>query len=349
VRRRRVCVCTVQAPFVWGGAEVLAETLLSELSRRGLEVEHIRMPLVTYPKRNVLQGALNWRLLDLGSPILPEIDLCVPLKFPAYAVRHPLKVPWLLHQFRDAYDIFDSSYYHFTNAREDVETREAVVEIDNVTLRECRHVFTISRNVSARLLRYNGVKGEPLYPPPRAPERYRPGPFGDYVLSVGRLEAIKRVDLLVRAMAQAPRSLRCHIVGEGSQRDALARLIEDLELGDRVRLLGRLDEDKLLELYSGSRAVYYAPFDEDYGYVTVEAFLCGKPVITCSDAGGPLEFVEDRKSGWIVPPEVEAVAEALAAAARGGSELPEMGRFGTDLIRDITWDRVVACLTQFLP
>jgi glycosyltransferase involved in cell wall biosynthesis len=333
---------------VWGGAELLAETLVGELERRGMEVEQIRIPLVTFPKRNVLQSALTWRLLDLGSPILPEVDLCVPVKFPAYAVRHPLKVPWLLHQFRDAYDIFDSSYYHFTQSREDLETREAVVEIDNVTLRECRHIYTISRNVSSRLLRYNGLKSEPLHPPPKHPERYRSGPFGDYVLSVGRLEAIKRVDLLVRSMARAPRNLRCLIVGEGSQRDALARLIEDLELSDRVHLLGQIEELQLLELYSRCRAVYYAPYDEDYGYVTVEAFLSCKPVLTCSDSGGPLEFVQDRKSGWILPPEVEAMAEVLAAVERGGPELAEMGRFGADLVRDITWDRVVACLTQFL-
>jgi glycosyltransferase involved in cell wall biosynthesis len=349
VKRRRICVCSVQSPFVFGGAELLADTLIAELSRRGFEVDHVRIPLVTFPKRNVLQGALTWRLLDLGSPILPDIDLCVPVKFPAYAVRHPMKVPWLLHQFRDVYDIFDSAYFHFSSSREDVETREAVVEIDNVALRECRHVYTISRNVSGRLLRYNGIRSEPLYPPPRHPERYRTGPFGDYVLSVGRLEAIKRVDLLIRAMARTSQSLRCLIVGEGSQRDGLARLIEDLELSDRVHLLGRLDEAQLLELYSECRGVYYAPYDEDYGYVTVEAFLSGKPVVTCNDSGGPLEFVDDRKSGWIVPPQAEAVSDALAALARGGSELAEMGRFGMDLVGEITWDRVVASLIQFLP
>jgi glycosyltransferase involved in cell wall biosynthesis len=328
---------------------LLADTLIDEMRKRGLDVDQVRIPLVTYPKRNVLQGALTWRLLDLGSPILPPIDLCIPTKFPAYAVRHPAKVPWLLHQFRDVYDIYDSSYYHFTNSREDVETREAVVEIDNVTLRECRHVYTISKNVSQRLMRYNGIKSEPLYPPPRNPERYRTGPSGDYFLSVGRLEAIKRVDLLIRAMSRVPRPMKCLIVGDGSQRDALARLIEDLELQDRVHLLGRVDEPRLVELYAGSRAVYYAPFDEDYGYVTVEAFLSGKPVVTCTDSGGPLEFVEDRKSGWIVTPDPEALTEVLAAAADGGPELSEMGRFGQDLVRDITWERVVSCLTQFLP
>jgi glycosyltransferase involved in cell wall biosynthesis len=349
LRRRTVCVCAVQTPFVWGGAEVLADSLVTELARRGVQVELVRIPLVTYPKRNVLQGALNWRLLDLASPILPEVDLCIPLKFPAWAVRHPLKVPWMLHQYRDAYDIFDSAYYHFTYAREDVETREAVVEIDNLTLRESRHIYTISRNVSDRLLRYNGIASEPLYPPPRHPERYRQGPSGDYVLSVGRLETIKRVELLVRAMALAPRPLRCVIVGDGSQKDAIARLVEDLGLGGRVHLLGQIDEQRLLELYAGARAVYYGPFDEDYGYVTVEAFLSGKPVLTCTDSGGSLELVDDRKSGWVVPPEVGAVAHALAHIAGAESELQEMGRFGQDLVRDITWERVVSSLLQFVP
>ncbi len=347
-RPKRICICTVQSPFIRGGAEILAAALTHQLRRFGFETELIQFPFVSYPKRNLLQSALNYRLLDLAAPVLPKIDLCIPLKFPAYAIRHPLKIPWLLHQFRDVYDVFDSDYYHFTSSREDVELREAIVEIDNITLRECRHIYTISGNVSRRLMRYNGILSRPLYPPPTDPERYRPGPFGDYILSVGRLEAIKRVDLLVRAMQFAPGGLRCLIVGEGSQRDLLARLIEDLELTDRVTLLGRVEDKDLVTLFSECRAVYYAPFDEDYGYVTIEAFLSGKPVLTCSDSGGPLEFVEDRCNGWIVEPDAKEVGNVLQTLQAPKNKLEEMGREGLKSVREITWERVADCFRQFL-
>ena len=65
-------------------------------------------------------------------------------------------------------------------------------------------------------------------------------------------------------------------------------------------------------LYARCACVFYAPWDEDYGLVTLEAFHSGKPVVTTDDSGGVLEFVKDGETGLVTRPDPLAVAESLA-------------------------------------
>jgi glycosyltransferase involved in cell wall biosynthesis len=93
--------------------------------------------------------------------------------------------------------------------------------------------------------------------------------------------------------------------------------------------------------------VLFPPVDEDYGYITLEAMLARKPVITCTDSGGPLEFVRDRETGLVVEPGAAALASAMDrvwsnrdAARQWG----EAGRALYDQLR-ISWTHVVDSLT----
>ncbi len=100
--------------------------------------------------------------------------------------------------------------------------------------------------------------------------------------------------------------------------------------------------DDLVSLYAGCRAALYAPLNEDYGYVTVEAFLSRKPVVTTSDSGGPLEFIEDQASGWVVAPEADALAETIDRLwSLPPARLAEMGAVGHGQVEEITWDAVI--------
>src|SRR5690606_37832205 len=111
------------------------------------------------------------------------------------------------------------------------------------------------------------------------------GPYGDYLLAVTRLEPIKRVGLALDAFQHVDRPMRLIVAGDGSARADLERRVAELGLGDRVVLRGRVTDDELIDLYAGARAVLFAPYDEDYGYVTLEAFLARKPVVTARDSG----------------------------------------------------------------
>lgn len=341
---RRVVVCEAQVPFVRGGAEAHVRQLLRQLHAHGFAAELVSVPFKWYPKEEILAHAAAWRLLDLSESNGEPIDLVIATKFPTYFVRHPNKVAWVIHQYRAAYELCGTPYSDFEHTERDVDLRERLVRLDTQMLGECRRVFTNARNTARRLERFNGIRAEPLYHPPPLADRLHPGPYGDYVLTVSRLEAIKRVDLVIRAFASVPPPLRLIILGEGSQRAAVARLIADLGLADRVTLLRSVTDAELVELYAGALGVVFTPFDEDYGYVTLEAFYARKPVVTTLDAGGPLEFVEDGVSGVICPPEPDALAAAIAGLARDRGRAAALGEAGYERARQVTWAGVVETL-----
>ena len=130
-------------------------------------------------------------------------------------------------------------YSDFAHTDLDVGLRRQIIDLDTAMLGECRRVYTNARNTASRLEKFNGLRAEPLYHPPRLAGRLAGGPAGDYILSVGRLETVKRHDLAVRALALARGPRRLVIVGEGTQEPTLRRLAEELAIGDRVTLRRR--------------------------------------------------------------------------------------------------------------
>ena len=342
----RIVVCEAQVPFVRGGAEYLVRTLVSQLVRHGFAAELVSIPFKWYPKEEIFAHAAAWRLIDLSESNGAAIDLVIASKFPTYFVRHPNKVAWLVHQYRAAYELCGTAFSDFSHTDADVGTRDAIIRADNEMLGECRRVYTISRTISDRLARYNGLQHSPLYPPPPFGDRIQAGAYGNYVLFVGRMESIKRPDLIVRAMQHVSPPLRLVMVGEGTYRQATEQLAESLGLSDRVTFAGAIDEAALVDLYKDALAVVFAPFDEDYGYVTLEGFLARKPVITTTDAGGPLEFVEHGTTGCVCAPTDEAVAAAINRLAADKRLAASLGEAGYERARLVTWDGVIEKLVQ---
>jgi glycosyltransferase involved in cell wall biosynthesis len=338
----RIAVCHPQVPFERGGAEVLSDTLVAELRARGHETELLTVPFKWYPPQRAVTNALAWRLLDLEEAQGRPIDLVIATKFPSYAVRHPNKVVWLVHQLRQAYDLDRTELGEFDETSFDRALRRTVHRLDNQTLGEARRLFAISANVADRLRRFNGLDAEVLTPPPkRLP--YRSGEYGDFVLSVGRLDRAKRVDLLVRAAASI-NGLRVVIAGDGPDRERLEDVAQSEGVDGRVEFAGVVDEEQLAELYSRCLAVYYAPVDEDFGYVPYEAFLAERPVVTTRDAGGPLEAVVDGVNGIVCESTPADVARACRWFAEHPAVARERGQAGRGLAERLTWDSVVGAL-----
>jgi glycosyltransferase involved in cell wall biosynthesis len=200
--------------------------------------------------------------------------------------------------------------------------------------------------VTARLRRYNGLESTPLYHPPLLARQLTPGDYGNYVLSVARLEQNKRVDLAVRSVAHWPEPLRLVVVGEGSQRGLVERAAEEAGVSARVSFLGAVADDVLPALYRDALAVMYVPYDEDYGLVTLEAFLAAKPVVTASDSGGTLEFVDDGVTGVVTAPEPEALGAAVAALHGSRARAAALGDAGRARASAITWDAVIERLVS---
>ncbi len=343
---RTVLVCEAQVPFVHGGAEVHVRQLVRELRTRGYLAELVSVPFKWYPKEEILPHAAAWRLLDLSEANGQPVDLLIASKFPTYFARHPNKVAWLIHQYRAAYELCGTEYSDFAHTELDLGLREQLIRLDTASLAECRRLFANARNTAGRLAKYNGLAAEPLYHPPQLAGRLGPGPYGDYVLSVGRIESVKRVELIIRAMARVDPGTRLVIAGDGTQRANAERAAETAGVADRVTFLGSVGDEDLLGLYGGALAVVYPPFDEDFGYVTLEAFLARKPVVTCTDSGGPNEFVVDGVNGFVCPPNPEALAAAINRLAADRRLAAALGDAGHEIASAITWDGVIEKLVS---
>jgi glycosyltransferase involved in cell wall biosynthesis len=338
----RIVVCAPQVPFERGGAEIFADDLVGELRARGHETDLVTVPYKWYPGERVLSQAFLWRLLDLSEADGRPIELTIATKFPSYAVRHPNKVVWLLHQFRQAYELDRTELGQFGESTEERATRRAVQRLDRVALGEAKKVFATSRNVADRLQRSTGIAAEVMpHPPQELP--YRTESYDDFVLSVGRLDRAKRHELLLDALA-TDSTLQCVIVGDGPDRERLEDVVRKHGLDGRARFTGRIDEEELAGLYARCLAVYYAPVDEDFGMVPYEAFLAEKPVVTTTDAGGPLEVVTDRATGLVIEPRAAALAEACSWLRDHVDEARAWGRAGKEIARRVSWDETIARL-----
>jgi glycosyltransferase involved in cell wall biosynthesis len=338
-----VLVAAVASPFLSGGAERHVARLTEELVAEGVEAETVTLPLFDRTHRDLVKSALAWRTGDFTRFAGRDVDALIVTRFPSFVARHPRKVAWVIHQYRPVYDHFGTPYSDFDTSEEDREIRRMIHRMDVRGLREARRVFANSRNVAARLSRYSGIESEPLYHPPPLAGKYRDGGPGDYALWVGRLEAWKRPGLAVGALAHAP-GARLKVVGGGPEREALERLARSAGVAERCEFVGPAGEVDLVELFARARVVVVTAADEDYGYVPLEAYLSGKAVLTVRDAGGPLEFVEDGRTGIVTEPDARAIGTALRTLWDRPAELAALARAGKTRVEKITWRHAVGAL-----
>jgi glycosyltransferase involved in cell wall biosynthesis len=342
----RVVIATVQVPFVRGGAEVLAEGLRDALRAEGHQADVIAMPFKWYPPERILDHMLACRLLDLTEASGAGVDRVIGLKFPAYLVNHPNKVLWLLHQHRSAYDLWGHPLDDLNTFPNGSQVREAIQEADRRLLPEARAVYTIAGNVSGRLKRYCDVDSQPLYHPPAHAERFHCAAAEDYFFFPSRIDPSKRQALVVEALARTSRPVRVRFAGTGAHPaalDEMKALARRHGVHDRAELLGAVSEEQKRDLYARCLAVVFPPLDEDYGYVTLEAMLSSKAVVTCTDSGGPLEFVVPGETGLICEPTPESLAAALDRLwddRRRTKALGDAGREGYRSLK-ISWPAVV--------
>jgi glycosyltransferase involved in cell wall biosynthesis len=342
----RVVVATVRVPFTHGGAEIHAEGLRDALLAEGHEADLVAVPFNNAPPERIPQQMLACRLLDLTTSNGLPVDVVIGLKFPAYLVPHPNKVLWVLHQYRAAYDLWGEAYGDLIYAPNGVQIRNAIRDADRRLIPEAKGVFANSRNVARRMKEHCGLDSVPLYHPPRGAEKFRGEPAEDYLFFPSRLGPIKRQSLAVEALARTRHPVRVRFAGSADYppyEGELKALARRLKVQDRVEWLGQVSEEEKRRLYARAVAVIYPPRDEDFGYVTLEAMLSSKPVLTCTDSGGPLEFVLPHRTGLVAEPTPDGLAAAmdtLWAERRQSEAWGRAGRAHYDGM-GITWPKVV--------
>ncbi len=348
----RILIASTYVPFIKGGGTKIVEDLTQALRARGFETDTVMIPFYS-AWAEIPAQTVGLRLLDVSESCGDRIDRLITIRYPSYALNHPNKVAWFIHHYREAYDLWGTSWGGMPDTQVGRHYRDMMRRSDDCYLRECRKVFTNSRIVADRLRTFNDLEANGvLYPPLADASAFRPGPFGDYLFYASRLTLIKRQDLAIEAMKHTGPDVRLLIGGAAdvpAYRDKLQRQIDDAGLGERVRLLGWLSEREKADLMAGCcGALYLAYLEDSYGYVTLEAFHSAKPVITLTDSGGPLEVIEDGVNGLVAEPTPESLAAAMdrlwkdreAGRAMGERALQTLERYGID------WDHVVESLTS---
>ncbi|HEV7414643.1 MAG TPA: glycosyltransferase family 4 protein, partial [Tianweitania sediminis] len=306
----------------------------------------IRIPFRFDPPAAAHEAMAQAQSLDFTRYGGGQIDAMICLKFPAYLIEHPNRALWLLHQHRPAYDLYNTPYGWTQGHRETDKLRAEIIAADKKSIGGARAVFTIAERVSQRLMQHNKIPSRALYHPPSDEAAFHCAEAMPYIFAPSRLEILKRQDLLLQAVAACSRPLQVIFGGTGGRRSFLEDMARDLGITDRVRFLGEISRAEMIALYSNATAVFFGPLDEDYGYVTLEAMLSSKPVITCTDSGGPLEFVVHGETGLVCAPNGEAIAEALLRLMDNPAQAAAMGQAGRVRYDEmaIGWQPVVDAL-----
>lgn len=346
----KIAIATVQVPFIRGGAENLVEMLREELKKRGHQADIITIPFKWYPPSTLLDCMLMGRTMDLTEVNGEKIDRVIAMKFPAYYVKHNNKVLWLMHQHRQAYDLWGTKYGDLHNSPDGEFTRDMIQKHDKKYITEAKAIYTIAQNTSNRLLKYNGIKSEALYHPPLNYQKMYCNEYGNFIFYASRIDPMKRQRLLVEAARYTKTDVEFIIAGSGSKNELefIGSIIKKYNLDNKVKMVGFISEQEKLDYYANCLGVYFGAYDEDYGYITLESFFSKKPVIVHTDSGGPLEFVVNDENGFIIEDDAKILAEKIDELYLDRNKTRRMGENGYDSLKDkhIDWDHVINKLLQ---
>jgi glycosyltransferase involved in cell wall biosynthesis len=346
----RIGILTVQVPFVHGGAEAHGVSLKQAFIEQGYEAELITVPFSWYPPELFSDQILGCKLIDVEESCGTPIDMVVGLKFPAYLIAHPNKVLWILHQHRSAYDLWGKPYGDLHPHPHGKAAATLIRSTDHELFPTARKIFANSKNVANRLRDYCGVESVPLYHPPPNAAFYKWRANGKFLLLPGRINGLKRQHLVIEALALCRQDVKLVIMGQAESEtylQQLKRLAAKLPPG-RLTWLGRVSDAVKLDLFGDCLGVIAPPIDEDYGYVTLEAMLSSKPVITCEDSGGTLEFIVPGQTGLSCAPDAQSMADAMDLLWEDPARAERWGRAGRAHYDDIgfSWRNVVASLVS---
>lgn len=333
-------------PGVEGGHMVIARSLVTALEEYGHQASLITTP--SYPFGQ--QAREYWDTFRTNVRVWNgrKVDHIISTRYPSYAVRHPSHVCWLNHTMREYYDLWERfSAPLSARGRAKERVRRALIHAadSHCFYWHVKRMYAQSRTVQARLQRWNRTTSDVLYPP-APPRAYRCESYEPFLFVVSRLTPLKRIDLVLDALAQpAARGVSCVIAGTGDAEASLREQARQLDLQSRVTFAGHISDEQLVDYLARCRAVVFAPLQEDYGFVTAEAFASAKAVLTVADSGGPAELVQHGVNGEVVAPTPDALAAAMARVGEDRDRAERMGAAARRVADGMRWETVAATLS----
>lgn len=338
----RIALFNTMAPFVRGGAEILVDDLAEQLRLRGHEVALFRIPFPNNYEVPLLETILASRMFRFD-----EYDRVIAFKFPAYCLNHPNKVMWFFHQFRQVYELYDKQY-GLVDDDLGKAIKSILTQIDNNEIPQSRHIYSNAQEVTKRLWKYNKINSEVLNPPLKNMNDYYNESIGDYIYYPSRITELKRQHLAIEAMRYVKSEVKLIISGKCDEVDyfcSLEQIIKKNNLHNKVKIENRwISDEEKMKYLANSLAVMYIPYKEDScGFVTMEGFYSAKPVISCKDSGGTVEFIDDNITGLFADPNPEDIAQKMDKLYKDKNLALQMGKKAKEEItrRNITWDETI--------
>ncbi len=365
-------------PFGVGGAEKLWWGMLEYINKHTThQCELIKVPVKENNFWNLIDSYKTFYDLNLY-----HFDMVITTKYPAWMVQHHNHHIYLQHCLRGLYDTYhfsglplehstdhpkvsavlqlmkskDTSIDDIFNALFELKSdssvpdstysfpgsfiRQVVHFLDNKTMQNVKSFSAISQTVVSRKEYFpNNVKVSKIYHPSNL-TNFENRSY-QYFFTASRLDEAKRIHMIIDAYMKSNTQIPLKIAGAGPLSDEL----RELTSGDsRIDLLGFVSDAELMEYYSDAYAVLFVPYDEDYGLITIEAMMCEKPVLTFSDTGGVMEFVENRVTGLICEPDVDQLAKNIEFLSNDAELCMRMGKEAKKRVEDITWEYTIASL-----
>lgn len=366
-------------PYVVGGAENLMQGLVDAINEENVHsADLVKLEVQELSFWDLIDSYYHFYQLDLS-----DYDMIITTKYPAWMVKHPNSVCYMLHTLRGLYDTYHlmnkpmevekgckkvdellafmaehanyeslEEFFRLVFAmRNDKSIPEKYYEFPGPLIRKLVHymdfcalsqdgvqkLYAISDTVKNRKDYFPaGYDVATIYPPTVMKEctckKY------EHLFFCSRLDSPKRIDMLVRAMKYVKSDVKLYIAGKGPEKEKLEKLAAG---DDRIKFLGFVSDEELENYYANAIAIPYFPYDEDYGYITVEAMLHKKPVITTTDAGGPNEFVENGKTGYVVKFDEKEIAKAIDLIVSDRDKARAMGEAGYEIVSKINWKSAV--------
>lgn len=306
--------------------------------KRIVDTDWLQIPASEATWEDILESYVQCYDLDVSG-----YDVVISTRTPTFMIRHRRHVCWLVSQMRAFYDRLGNEYGGLDPGalEERKQRRELIHTLDTAAFSNIQKLLAIGARPAERLKHYNGFEAEVLYPP--APNSGYHCRGQEYLLLPAGPHDCNRVDLAVQALRSLPHNIALLIPGDRA-------LLPEIARNDhRVRFLGHVSDAEMVELYANALAVLFLPKDEDFGYVTVEAMLSHKPVITCTDSGESTCLVQDGTTGYVVAPNPAEVAAAIGRLVCDRGAASQMGEAAFCSAPSQSWDTVVARLFAGTP
>lgn len=365
-------------PFTIGGAENLMWGLCEAINQKtSHQAELIKLPSKEHSFWDLIENYYNFYCLDLT-----HFDMVISSKYPAWMVQHPNSICYVMHTLRGLYDMYDwdttvksgvkpideimeyirknpnpinlNAFFNMVFALKvaDIPTeyynfpgpfiRVLVHYMDHFGMSQkgMKSYYAISETVKRRKDYFpEGVSVTVVYPPISLKKCISKA--YNYIFMISRLDAPKRIGYLINAMQYVSSDVRLLIAGTGPEEQRLKEMARE---DDRIQFLGFVRDEEVEEYYANALVIPYFPYDEDYGYITIEAMMHQKPVITTFDAGGPTEFVKNGETGFVVNLDPKQIAERIDFFAQNPQAAQEMGNKGYNRVCNITWENALKML-----